>query len=294
MIKKKRKRKIKKLYHRSSKTIHMRHVVSFCGGVLIGLFIIAIIFLFPRTPSPTSMPKKQEIALPNNIVVPTVPFVRGVITHGSRDTKQIALTFDADMNEGMRSSLLSGSVKSYYDKQVIAILNQTKTKATIFLTGMWIELYPKEAKDLAKNPLLELANHSYSHPSFDGYCFGLRQISDVEDNEQVDKTQELLHILGISNHYFRFPGGCYSENDLKIVNNLGLEIVHWDAAGQDGFNNDVVNIENNVLNRVQNGSIIVLHINGPPNEPQTANALPVIITALKERGFHFVKLSELL
>ena len=34
-------------------------------------------------------------------------------------------------------------------------------------------------------------------------------------------------------------------------------------------------------------------MNGFPNEPQTANALPVIISKLKNRGFKFVKLSEL-
>src|SRR6266403_4414197 len=103
-----------------------------------------------------------------------------VIFNGDRDKREIALTFDADMTEGMESQLQSGEVTSYYNKKVIDILNQTQTKATLFLTGMWIEMYPDEARELAQNPLFELGNHSYSHPGFDGDCYGLRRISDDE------------------------------------------------------------------------------------------------------------------
>ncbi len=43
-----------------------------------------------------------------------------------------------------------------------------------------------------------------------------------------------------------------------------------------------------------NGSIILLHMNGTPTAPKTAEALPMIISTLKARGYEFVKVSELL
>lgn len=218
-----------------------------------------------------------------------------LVFHGDRSKKEIALTFDADMTPYMRDMLTSGQVQSYYNEQVIDVLNQTKTKATLFLTGMWIELYPDVAKQLAANSLFELGNHSYSHPSFDGTCFGLGEIPDSEDEHQIEATQQLLQsVAGVKAVVFRFPGGCASKNDIKQVVDDGLVPIQWDDAGDDGFNNNIQSIINNVLNQAQNGSIIVLHMNGYPNDPQTGVALPTIIATLKQRGFSFVTVSELL
>ncbi len=218
-----------------------------------------------------------------------------VVFHGPTDKKKIALTFDADMTPRMKNNLTRGRIQSYYDHRTIEILKNTNTKATLFLSGMWIESYPTETSFLAGDSLFELANHSYSHPSFDGHCYGLTPSKDDQDKEEINKTQKLLSEYGKSgNKYFRFPGGCYSKTDLENVKKEGLKVVHWDVAGQDGFNGDRGLIEKNILDNVKNGSIIVLHMNGFPNEPETANALPKIIGALKEKGYEFVKVSELL
>jgi len=218
-----------------------------------------------------------------------------IVIHGPRNKKQIALTFDADMTPQMKTNLIDGSIASYSDNKAIDILDLTQTKATLFLSGMWIEAYPTETASLARNSLFELANHSYSHPSFDGFCYGLTEVGNNKDREEIERTQKLLHEYGSTNNkYFRFPGGCYSREDLEIVKKQGLTVVHWDVAGQDGFNKDRERIEKNILDHVKNGSIIVLHMNGYPNEPETANALPKIISVLREKGYDFVKVSELL
>lgn len=226
--------------------------------------------------------------------VPTKP-KNEIVSHGSRDTKTIALTFDADMTPGMKMQLHSGEVVTFNDKKVIQILTQTQTKATFFLAGMWIETYPDDTKDMAKNSLFELANHSYSHPSFDGDCFGLGEIPNDQNIAEIQKTQFLLQSSGsVNNQYFRFPGGCYSQQDIESITSEGLTVVHWDVIGHDGFNHDAQAIINNIIPHVQNGSIIVLHLGGSPNTPKTAEILPTVITELKAKGFAFVKMSELL
>ena len=218
-----------------------------------------------------------------------------VILHGSRDKKKIALTFDAEMTEGMKLNYLSGRVKSSYDPRIVEILNQTNTKATFFLTGMWIELYPKVTKELAQNPLFELGSHSYTDTSYNGPCFGLKQIPDTLNVEQIGSTEKLLReYAGIDNQLFRFPGGCYNKEDIKTVKESGDIIVHWDVVGSDGFNENAKSIVSNVVKNTQNGSIIVLHLNGAPTAPKTAEALPEIISILKKNGYEFVKVNELL
>lgn len=218
-----------------------------------------------------------------------------VIFHGPRDKKKISITFDAEMTDGMKANLVSGKVKSSYDKRIVDILDQTKTKATLFLTGMWIELYPKVTRELANNPLFELGSHSYTDSSYHGFCYGLKQIPSTLRIEEVGATEKLLReYAGIDNKLFRFPGGCYTPDDVKLVNQADDTVVHWDVAGSDGFNTNIQQIIHNVVDNVQNGSIIVLHMNGAPTAPNTADALPSIISLLKKKGFEFVKVSELL
>lgn len=218
-----------------------------------------------------------------------------VVFNGPRDKKQVALTFDADMTPEMMSNLNNGFVKSYYDQDLINFLISSKTKATLFLSGMWIQKYYNESQELDANPLFELANHSYSHPGFDGECYGLVPLLDLGNDKELQITQILLKsVMGIDNKLFRFPGGCYSKTDQQSVFKNKMVAIGWDDPGQDGFNPDADSIVSNVLNNVQNGSIIVLHMNGYPNEPATTYALPIIITSLKENGYKFVKVSELL
>ena len=218
-----------------------------------------------------------------------------VISNGPREKKQVALTFDADMTPQMKKDLDTGETKNSYNQKIVEILNQTQTKATVFASGMWIEYYPEVTKELAANPLFEFGNHSYSHPSFDGFCWGLHLITDAEEQPEIQKTQDLLkQYTGKENKLFRFPGGCYSQKDIELTQKNGLYVVHWDSVGNDGFNDDAQNIEKNVLSSAQNGSVIVLHFNGYPNSPKTAEALPKIISTLKEKGYEFVKVTELL
>lgn len=218
-----------------------------------------------------------------------------VTFHGPRDKKRIALTFDAEMTDGMKADLVSGKVKSSYDKRIIDILNSTNTKATIFLTGLWIELYPNETRDLSNNPLLELGSHSYTDSSYYGFCYGLKQIPNTVKIEDIGATEKLLREhAGIDNRLFRFPGGCYTPDDVKLVNQANDIVIHWDVSGADGFNVNTNQIVHNVVDNVQNGSIIILHLNGVPNAPRTADALPIIISTLKGRGYEFVKINGLL
>lgn len=218
-----------------------------------------------------------------------------VIFHGPRNSKKIALTFDAEMTDGMKANLISKRVNSSYDKRIVDTLNATHTKATLFLTGMWIELYPDVTSELAKNPLFELGSHSYSDTSYDGFCYGLTQIESTIKIEEIGATEKLLREhAGLDNRLFRFPGGCYTPSDVMLVNQANDTVVHWDVKGNDGFNNNTNQVVHNIVDNVQNGSIILLHMNGAPTAPKTAEALPEIIATLKSRGFEFVKVSELL
>ncbi len=206
----------------------------------------------------------------------------------------VALTFDADMTPKMKSRLISGAVKSYDDERVVAILQQNQVKATFFLTGMWTEIYQQSAKNIADNNLFEIGNHSYSHPGFKWPCYNLGRVSEAQKKQEIEKAEAVIEgITGVRSTLWRFPGGCASESDRKLVESFGLRVVGWDFGSSDAFNNNEAGIEKRVLAKVHDGAIIVFHLGGP-NSPKTAEALGVIIPELKKRGYRFVKVSELL
>jgi peptidoglycan/xylan/chitin deacetylase (PgdA/CDA1 family) len=221
--------------------------------------------------------------------------IEGIVTHGSREKKTIALTFDGDMTPSMVKSLKSGRTRTYDDTRITDALVQSETKATFFLTGLWIEQYPEQTRMLATNPLFELANHSYSHPAFTDNCYNLPHVPQTQYTFEITKTQQLLQQYGnVTTKYFRFPGGCSNHDSLNLIKKEELMIVHWDVAADDGFNSNTNQIVDNVVSQTQNGSIIVMHLGGETNTPKTAEALPRIVDRLKKKGYTFLTISELL
>lgn len=219
-----------------------------------------------------------------------------VFSFGDRNRKVVALTFDADMTPHMKQMLKLGQVKSWYNSKVIDILKQTNTPATLFLTGMWAQIYSDAVKQFSLDPLFELGNHSYSHPAFSINCYKLSVIkSSAQKSKEINDTQVILNQLtGKAPILFRFPGGCFAKDDLSLVKSLGLTVIGWDVSSTDAFSNDTNRIINHVVSSVKNGSVVVFHLQGGPFAPKTAEALPKIIAKLKEKGFAFVKVSDLI
>lgn len=218
------------------------------------------------------------------------------IEYGPRDKKKIALTFDADMTYGMIDLLKNGTVKSWFNKDVIDTLKKENTKATIFLTGLWTETYPRQAREIAQNPLFEIGNHTYSHPAFTQNCYKLEYVSNpFLQEEEIKKAQEVIKkVTGITPKYFRFPGGCHNEFDLKEVSKYGLKTIQWDVASGDAFGQNPDEIVQKVESQAQNGSIIVFHLHGGIYAPKTNDALIKIIPYLKKQGYELSTISELL
>lgn len=108
--------------------------------------------------------------------------------------------------------------------------------------------------------------------------------------------------------YFRPPWGAINKDIEKVLEDENIKPVLADIfmAKAQAFK-DFKSIEpvdktsKKILNNTQNGSIILLHLsdyrcNGERvwDTPNTAAILEQVIPALKERGFVFVSLSELL
>lgn len=226
--------------------------------------------IITSTPPATYTPQADLPVIPGSS--------RGLLTNGSRDEYKIALTFDFCEREGEPAG---------YDSEIIRILRETQSPATLFLGGLWMQNHHAETLELASHPLFELGNHSWSHPDFNS-------LSSSEMQQEILLTQQMMYeLLGYQTNLFRLPYGTYTDEALEVINDQGLYIIQWDSVSGDP-DPDIGAKEMTawVLQQVQPGSIIIMHANG--RGWHTAEALPGMIQALRDQGYTLVTVSELL
>lgn len=211
--------------------------------------------------------------------------------------KWLALTFDLCE----KANEVTG-----YDSDSINFLREQHIAATFFAGGKWLRSHEDKALQLMADPLFEIGNHGWTHGN-------LRVLTAQKMLDQIVWTQaEYQRIWKILNRkaitpelqqqmqqipsqplLMRFPFGTCSTEALQAVNNLGLIAVQWDVVSGDPARGlSVAALKNNVLKSVRPGSIVVFHANG--RGWNTAKALPGIVKRLKEKGFEFVTVSQLL
>lgn len=162
-----------------------------------------------------------------------------VFMNGSRDLgKTVALTFDADMTADQGPRAAAG--EQFDNPGLIAALRGLKVPSTVFMTGRWAEQYPDQARSIGRDPLFEVANHSYSHHAFTGDCYGLPTVPPERMRSDVERAYASFRKVGVPDPmpYFRFPGGCYDDRALKALVPAGVTAVQWDVVGGDAFATD--------------------------------------------------------
>lgn len=203
--------------------------------------------------------------------------VPAAFEHGSRSRKSIALTFDACTTRDPNP----------FDPRIPAVLEAMRVPATIFVGGGWAEEEPAELGALARNPLFEIGNHTFSHPH-------LTRIPDAAIRAELLQTQAVIASeTGRVPSLFRPPYGEYDARVLRIAAALGLRTIEYDLpSGDPDAHATKQSLVDWVLREARPGSIIVMHINH--RRFHTAEALPDIVDGLRARGFDLVTVSELL
>jgi peptidoglycan/xylan/chitin deacetylase (PgdA/CDA1 family) len=242
----------------------------------------------PAPSAPTAVPSRPPTLAPGPTGLTPV-FENGPRTRG----KTVALTFDADMTAGQGPRAAAG--ERFDNPRLIATLRALKVPATVFMTGRWAEQYPVQAQSIGRDPLFEVANHSYSHYAFTDDCYGLPTVSADRMRADVERAYDAFRQAGVREPmpYFRFPGGCYDRRALKALTPAGVTAVQWDVVSGDAFATDADAVARQVLDGVRPGSVVVLHCTTSA-APTTERAVRTIVPELRRAGFRFVKVSELI
>ncbi len=189
--------------------------------------------------------------------------------------KFLALTFDDGPSERDTNKILD-------------ILAENNIKATFFVIGKNAEKHLDIVKRIS-NEGHEIGNHTYSHPQ-------MREISPKEVNDEIVRTQQILQgITGKTPKLFRPPGGYLNNMIMEqiLLNNCTTVLWSWRQDTMDWKNPPVHDIINTVISNVQDGDIILFHDYIYGDSP-TPEALKEIIPKLKNMGYEFVTVSELI
>ncbi|MEV6941742.1 polysaccharide deacetylase family protein [Streptomyces sp. NPDC051172] len=271
--------------------VRVRHAAAACavGAVLTACGAPATPHAARPAPSATSAAPSRPPTLAPGPAGLTPVFKNGPRTQG----RTVALTFDADMTADQGARAAAG--ERFDNPELIATLRALKVPATVFMTGRWADEYPSQARSIGRDPLFEVANHSYSHYSFTGNCYGLPTVSEARMRSDVERAYAAFRRAGVPNAmpYFRFPGGCYDRQALKALSATGVTAVQWDVVSGDAFATDADAVARQVLDGVRPGSVVVMHCTRSA-APATERAVRRIVPELRKQGYRFVKVSQLI
>ncbi|MFC9290180.1 polysaccharide deacetylase family protein [Streptomyces sp. NPDC057052] len=187
-----------------------------------------------------------------------------------RAAKCVALTFDAGPSEN--------------SARLLDILKEKQVPATFFLLGKrHIEKYPRLVTRMAAEGH-EVASHTWDHKI-------LTELAPREIREELERpNREIERLTGRRPTLMRPPQGRTDDTVHEVCRELGLAEVLWSVTAKDYTTEDSALIRRRVLDQTERDGIILLH----DIYAGTVPAVPGIIDALKERGYVFVTVPQLL
>ncbi|WP_261569531.1 polysaccharide deacetylase family protein [Frankia gtarii] len=210
--------------------------------------------------------------------------VPGVTTMLPTSDRVIALTFDA----------CGGPHGSDYDQALVGFLRRHGVPATLFLNSRWIDANPRVSRDLAADPLFEIANHGTRHRplSVSGRsAYGITGTHDVgEVFDEIDGNRGRLGaLLGHPPRFFRSGTAHCDDVATRITADLGEHVVTFDVNGDAGATFTPGQVAHAVLT-ARPGSIVIGHMNHPSGG--TAEGIAAAVPRLADSGYRFVRLSD--
>jgi peptidoglycan/xylan/chitin deacetylase (PgdA/CDA1 family) len=153
---------------------------------------------------------------------------------------------------------------------ILDILEKYNAKATFFCLGKNVEKHP-ELFDLIIQRGHTTGNHGYSHKN--GW-----KTANAEYFEDIEKANKLIR-----SDLFRPPYGRIKPSQIKYLKKK-YRIVMWDVlSGDFDYYTDSEKCYKNVINNVENGSVVVFH-DSLKAKNNVLEVLPEVLEKLKAIG----------
>lgn len=170
-----------------------------------------------------------------------------------------------------------------YTDKILKALKASSVRATFFMVEFWTEKYGDFVKKIDESGC-EIGTHSSTH----SYMSKLN--AEAIKQELTSSSEAIEKVTGKPVELFRAPYGDYDDELIRTASELGYYTIQWDVDSLDWKDLSASDIAMRVINGVKPGSIVLMHNNGL----HTAEAVPIILETLKNRGYSFVPVGELI
>ena len=167
-------------------------------------------------------------------------------------------------------------------------LKAEKIPATLFPMGWWALAFPDDMRTIAMQGF-PIGTHGDVRLNLTGFS---------DDEVVIDLRDSATHIRQVIGKdpapYFTAYAADMDERVRSLVAREGYLPVAWDVPADDwGEDISAEYVFERVVPNVEDGSIVEFHLDGPSSEQATAVAIPWIVKALRERGYHFVTIQDM-
>ncbi len=194
--------------------------------------------------------------------------------------KIVALTFD-------------DGPSPVWTPQVLEELKKANVKATFFMVGHHVQKYPDIARRVAREGHA-IGNHGYAHSVILYY-------TPAEIEEEIKYTEHVIReTTGKTTALFRPPKAWLRNSTKEKIKAMGYEVVLWSRNSKDWVGFPHQHIVRYLAPRVCSGDILLFHDSGNifaregGDRSETIRAIALLIKILRDRGFSFVTVEELL
>jgi len=174
--------------------------------------------------------------------------------------------------------------------RILDVLREQGVSATFFVLGRHAERWPGLVRRMTEEGH-QLGNHGYWHRKLH------RRLPSYVRDDLTRGTEAIVQASGgVRPRVFRAPHGFRNPWVTPIAASLGQRTIGWSLGVWDSARPGASEIARRALNGLHAGSILLLH-DGDGYDPdgdrlQTAEALPMIIRGLRDRGLQFTTLPE--
>lgn len=178
-------------------------------------------------------------------------------------------------------------------EQVLDVLDQYGAKATFFTIGDQVA----DHSDLVKRAFdagHQICTHSWDHAAGSGNGVDLTRMSAEEQIAEVTKGYEAIEAVTgtTASHVFRAPGGNFTGSIVWTLRDYVDAEIGWNVDTEDWRRPGAEAIANRIM-KAKSGEIVLMH-DGGGDRTQTVEALKTALPYLRDQGFRFVTVDELL
>lgn len=217
-------------------------------------------------------PDLNKPAKPYNSLIPE-DYQGKIVDHISprNQEKVIALTFD----DGPWPET----------PKVLTVLREFNVKATFFILGQNLLLYPEIIKQVVQEGHA-VGNHTWTH--------SYPKMEPQKAKAEIENTSAKLQLItGLKTRLFRPPGGILDNGVADYARRKNYAVIMWSIDTKDYQKPTASVLADRVLNQARPGDIVLMH-DGGGNRSVTIEALKIMIPELQKRGYRLVTVSELL